>query len=83
MVSRNEHWVTQQNDYFIAKSQPYALAHCSRELQNLEPHGQNVHELSLSLSLSLSHTHRHTHNLQEYKVNARWWSRQFSRSYIM
>jgi hypothetical protein len=46
-------WVKQQNDYFIAKSQPYALAHCSRELQNLEAHEQNVRELSVSLS----HTH--------------------------
>lgn len=45
---QNEYWVTQQNDYFIAKSQPYALAHCSRELQNLEAHEQNVRELSLS-----------------------------------
>lgn len=45
---QNEYWVTQQNDYFIAKSQLYALAHCSRELQNLEAHEQNVRELSLS-----------------------------------
>jgi hypothetical protein len=49
---QNEYWVTQQNDYFIAKSQPYALAHCSRELQNLEANEQNVRELSLSLSLT-------------------------------
>lgn len=57
---QNEYWVTQQNDYFIAKSQPYALAHCSRELQNLEAHEQNVRELSLPLSVT------HTQSLQEY-----------------
>jgi hypothetical protein len=53
MVSRMNIGFTQQNDYFIAKSQPYALAHCSRELQNLEAHEQNVRS---TLSLSITHT---------------------------